>query len=114
MNEKFKLKPEARQFFSKDIAESIKPIEFWKERGIHINLLDAVDSVYIEYGIKYDKNSTRLATWQSNKGNPKAVFFFTVHVNEISAREYRKFSIPKMMDEMQKVVNTFVEKSLDF
>lgn len=106
----YKLKKEAKIFFKHDLHEKIKSIEFWNNEKIHENLLQEVDNVFVEYGIKTSECSSQLKGWNSNDGNPKAHFHFTVHVSNIDSERYDKVSIPEMMDEMQKVVNKYFDR----
>lgn len=110
---KYKLKKEARQFFKNDLHEKIYTLETWNKQGMPINILDEVDRVHIEYGIKTSEHGTDLKGWSSNDGNPKGHFHFTVNVSDIDNDKYEDISVPKLMDEMQKVINSFFKQYLD-
>ncbi len=107
---KYKLKKKARQFFDEKFHEKIFSLEFWQKETISINLLEEVENVYVDYGIKSSELGTSLKGWDSNNGNPKAQFHFTVNVNEISNKNYDRVKIPELMDEMQKVLNKFFKR----
>ena len=104
---KYKLKKEARQFFDEKFHEKIYPLDVWKKEVISIKLLDEVDNVYIDFGIKSSESGTSLQGWCSDNGNPKAHFHFTVNVTDISNSNYESVNIPHVMDEMQKMLNKY-------
>jgi hypothetical protein len=113
--EKFKLKVEARQFFSESYAKEIQEMKFWERLGIPKQLLDEVDNVYIEYGHKKqlskDAKAINLCGWSGTKN--EAEFLFTIKIKDISNFAYSKVDVPKLMDEMQKVVSKFFKPLLN-
>ncbi len=110
---KYRLKKDARQFFDEKFHDKISSLEFWEKEIISINLLDEVENVYVEYGIKSSENGTSLKGWGDGYGNPKAQFHFTVNVKDISCKKYDTVKIPELMDEMQKVLNRFFKRFTD-
>lgn len=113
MKRKYKLKKEARQFFDKKYHTVIHTGKYWEELNIHENLLDEVEKVYVDYGIRASPIASVISGWSSNEGEPTAEFHFTLKVNDISSKKYEQVSIPELMDEMQKVVNKFFNRYLD-
>ena len=108
MEKLFKLKKEARQFFSDNMAKKIAKIGFWENEKVHMNLLEQVENVYVDFGIKDSPNSSSLSGWSSNDGGtPTAEFRFTLKVADITNRQYRDVNIPDLMDAIQKVANKF-------
>lgn len=107
---KYKLKKEARQFFEEKLHKEIKPLKFWNEETISERLLDEVDKVYVDYGIKASESRTDLCGWSSNNGEPNAHFEFTVRVNDMPNDDYKNVKIADVMDEIQKVLNKHFKK----
>lgn len=104
---RYKLKKAARQFFDKKLHEEIKPLEFWNKKTISANLLDEVDKVYIDFGIKRSESTTDLKGWNNNNEDPNAHFHFTVYVNDMQYVDYKNIEIAEVMDEIQKVLNVY-------
>jgi hypothetical protein len=109
----YKLKKEARNFFDENLAKEVKPLKFWKNENIHINLLEEVDNVYVEYGIKRSETVTDLRGWESGDGNPKAHLNFTVYIRNLAEGSYNSIDITEMMDEIQKTLNRFCRPYLN-
>lgn len=103
--EKYKLKKEARQFFDDKYSEKIYPLKTWNSEGIHINLLDKVSRVFVDYGQKRNESSTDLKSWHGS--NKTAEIQFTLCVSEIDYSEYDDLDIPELMDNLQKTVDKF-------
>lgn len=112
MNTKFKLKKQARQFFDKELHSAIMSLDSWKKNEISIHLLDEVESIYVEYGIKSGENSKNMKGWSSNNGNPTAHINFTLHINDINLDEYDDIDISEVMDKIQSVLNTYFKNKL--
>ena len=102
---KYKLKKEARQFFDEKHHTNIYPIEVWKKEGIHINLLDEVDRVYIDYGIKFSESGTGLKGHSGEK--KEAHYEFTIRVLDMDYKEYENVKVAPLMDELQKVCDRY-------
>jgi len=106
METKFKLKKEARQFFNKDLHDDISVLEYWEKKGIHKNLLEEVPLVHITYGHHdYYNNqikSSSLSGWSKEHSD----FKFTIVLPELSNEDYHLVEIPRLMDEMQTVINS--------
>ena len=112
--QKYKLKVEARQFFNDSYAKEIKDKDSWKNLGIPIELLNEVNNVYIQYGHEENLSKstvTSLRSWDGHK--QKAEFRFTIKVQDIDNENYNNCNIPKLMDEMQEVVNNFFKPLLN-
>ena len=107
---KYKLKKEARQFFDEKYHTKIYPLSIWEKELISINLLDEVENVYVDYGVKTSPNSSNLSGWSSNDGNPKAHFEFTVNVLDIENRSYESVKVAEVIDEIQKVLNKYFKR----
>jgi predicted RNA-binding protein with TRAM domain len=102
---KYRLKKEARQFFKKDLSENVKPIEFWVSKNIHENLLEETEKVYVEYG-KWASDVSK--SLKSHDGNNKlAALEFTVFITDCPSDVYNDIPVPKVMDEIQKVLNRY-------
>ena len=107
----YRLKKEARQFFSERMAKQIAKLEYWEKQNVHMNLLEQVENVYVEYGIKDTPNSASLCGWSSNNGvTPSAEFRFTLKVNDIELNQYQTVNIPDLMDAIQEAANKFFTK----
>jgi hypothetical protein len=106
---KYKLKKEARQFFEDKYHQEIKEISFWKDLCIPIQLLDEVDIVYVDYGhesiLTSGTKTSSLKGW-SREGK-RAEFRFSLQVNDIEISDYEKVDIVELMDEIQKVTNSY-------
>lgn len=109
METKYKLKPEARQFFGDKYHTQIGDLKLWKSTGIPIELLDEVELVYVQLGHERD-NSSSLCGW-SLKG-PEAHFHFTIKVRDIDNTQYQEIDRAKLIDEIQKVTNRFFKNTL--
>lgn len=107
---RYKLKKEARQFFEENLHKEIKPLQFWLDERISERLLDEVDKVYINYGIKTSESAAQLCGWSSNNGEPNAHFHFTVIVDDMSLNDYKNIEIAEVMDEIQKVLNKYFKE----
>jgi hypothetical protein len=99
----YKLRKEARQFFNFDTM--IEPMTFWETKGVHINLLEEVSLISIEYG-KYD-STTLKSMKQHSSINNRAKFHFTINMTGLSSSDYDKLPIDLLMDEFQKVSDSF-------
>lgn len=112
--EKFKLKIEARQFFSDNYAKEIQEMKFWENIGISKELLKKVENIYIQYGhekkLSENAKSISLCGWDGSK--KESEFRFTIKIEDISHTNYNKCNIPELMDKMQKVVNQFFKPLL--
>jgi len=108
MEKLFRLKKEARQFFSDSMAKEIAKKNYWEENNVHNNLLEQVENIYVDYGIRTSENSKQLCGWSSNfGGTPSAEFRFTLKVVDIDNEQYRTVNIPDLMDAIQKTANKF-------
>lgn len=110
--ELYRLKKEARQFFNEYTAKQTKPMEYWNDEKIHSNLLEKVDKVFIELGVRDSGTSATISGWDSNDGSPIGKFHFTVYVTNMGHDVYQNISIPDMMDEMQMVLNRFIKTDI--
>ncbi len=108
MTQKYKLKVDARKFFSKEYARHIEPMTFWKSVEVPIQLLDEVDLVYVDYGhesvLESGTKYSSLSGWSGQEG---AQYKFTIKVQDMKNAEYEKVNIHELMDEFQKVANRF-------
>ena len=111
MAQKFKLKKEVRHLFDTKYSEQIEDLKFWEAANFRTELLDKVDRIYVDYGhenISKEKyTATDLRGWSSV--NNKAQFRFTINVLDMENRDYEKINMPEMMDEIQKMINNFIE-----
>jgi hypothetical protein len=111
---KYKLKIAARQFFDKKFHDKVEPLDYWHDRFINATLLDEVEKVFVELGHQVDDVRTDISGWRSNHNEPKALFYFTVNVMDITSREYDQINRAEVLDEIQAVLNRyFKESSLD-
>ena len=105
----YRLKPEAVQFFKKDLSTRICELDDWsKHYGVDLNALEKVEPAYLTYGHRTSDNSSTLGGWSSEKGSE---FCFTVHFPSIKNMEYDKFNKGKMtrdlMNKIQNQINYF-------
>lgn len=107
MTQKYKLKVNARQFFSKEYARHIEPMTFWKSVEVPIQLLDEVDLVYVDYGHESVLDSGTKYNSLSGWRKEEADFKFTIKVQEMTSKEYNEVNIHELMDEFQKIANKF-------
>jgi len=105
---KFRLKKEARQFFAESQRNQIQEIEYWKREAIHENLLEEVECVYVERGIKTN-GRTDISGWNSGEGCPESRFYFTVNILDSSHPEYQQIDTIELLDTIQSAVNSFVK-----
>ena len=110
MSKKFRLKPEAHQFFKSDLAVKILDLYDWEKHNVSDNALEEVEEVYLTFGHQRgDSNLTSLSGWDE-KG---ARFHFTIHFPSITHSEYDKFSkgnlVRKLMDIIQRDCDRFFE-----
>lgn len=108
MEQKFKLKKEARQFFDEYLHRRTQSLESWAEANIPIQLLDKTDLCYVYFG--YDEETedrihTILTQWEND--GKKADFRFTLRIEDMESADYHKVKISEVMDEIQKVVNEY-------
>jgi hypothetical protein len=108
MTPKFRLKPEARQFFDKKYHYSIHNLSSWKKMTIPEQLLSRVENVYIDYGLQTGEKGFTLSGYDSKK--KEAYFEFTVRVLDTSSADYRAIDVAKLMDELQKTTNKFFKQ----
>ncbi len=111
---KFKLKVDARKFFDEKYHEKIMAQQDWEHNCIPLQLLDEVERVYIDYGhdrLNSDKKcaSSNLCGWESKQKDSEGQshYQFTLKIQDISNKEYQKVNVPILMDELQKVANTY-------
>lgn len=105
MIEKYKLKADARKFFDEKHHANINELKTWNAMGIPIQVLDEVESVYIDYGQENTYKSSSLRGWSAE--GKIAKFRFTIIVNDIDMVDYEKTNMPELMDELQKIANKF-------
>jgi len=105
---KYRLKKEARQFFAESERNNIQDMEYWKRETIHENLLEEVDCVYVEAGIKVGGRKD-ISGWKSGDGSPESRFDFTVNILDSSNEEYKKINTLELLDTIQSAVNSFVK-----
>lgn len=109
MDQKFKLKTEARQFFDEKFSKEIEPARWWESHRIHLNALEAMPEVYVSYGHKSSK-STDLCGWSSlDHPDAGSHFLFTIHFPSHSIEEYRRREnrIKDLLDQIQMLANDF-------
>ena len=107
METKYKLKVDARKFFTKEYSRHIEPIRFWESVNIHINLLDEVDTVYVDYGHESVLESGTKTSSLSGWNKDFADFRFAIKFPEMKHDQYEKVKIHELMDEFQKVANRY-------
>jgi hypothetical protein len=105
MEQLYRLKKEARQFFGEQEKGAAKPLDWWQGQCISRVLLDEVEMVYVQYGQVVDALRTSLCGHEGPK--QKAHFHFTVYIEGMSDKEYDKVDVIAVMDEVQKVLNRF-------
>ena len=109
--QQYKLKIDARKFFSDDYAKTIESSDYWKKKLIPIELLDEVPRVYIDYGHESTLSSGNKAThscgWRA--AGKKAEFHFTVKVSDMEYVDYDNINIGELMDKIQETMNEFID-----
>ena len=101
--EKYKLKVDARRFFNDKYYKLNEPLEYWDKLKIPIQLLDEVDLVYVDYGIKTNESSQTLCGYKLEYSH----FNFKLVLDNITYKKYNSVEIHKLMDEIQKVTNKY-------
>lgn len=105
---KYKLKEEAKQFFSKELQNSKYSLGTWKDQNIHPNLLEEVTEPYtiLEYGYtKYDSDIKDVAEFRSQSKISR--HYFTV-VTENADNKLHD-TITKNKEELTKLLNETVQ-----
>ena len=100
---KFRLKKEARQFFTDNLSKEVKDLPYWERQGIHENLLEPVEKVFVSYGIKKNECLTGCSGWSCDISH----FDFTIYVQDIGYIEHDKIKVCELMDKIQKVINSY-------
>lgn len=102
----YRLNPDVRKFFKQDWATNTLPMSAWRERGVSKEILDEMSSVFITYGIKDNKdgNTAMLSSWSRERG---AEIHFTLHLPNLSNREYDTVDRAKLMDLLQAEADKF-------
>lgn len=108
MEQKFKLKKEARAFFKEYLGRRIQTLESWNKDNIPIQLIEKTDLCYVYFG--HDEKTedgvhTMLNKWESD--GKCADFRFTLRIDDIEYKEYNSVEIAEVMDEIQVVLNKY-------
>lgn len=109
---KYRLTKEAVPFFKEELATKIGDYEFWKVYNVDEKALEEVEPVTIEYGQITSKTSSRLGSWDAEKGQE---LFFTLRFPSMKFYEHNKFAkgrvVRELMNRLQAEANSFM---LDF
>lgn len=114
MSKKFRLKPEAHQFFKSDLATKILDLYDWKQNNVSDNALEEVKEVYLKFGHERHEGSfTSLSGWDE-KGTR---FHFTICFPSTTHSEHDKFSkgnvVRKLMDILQSDCDRFFQEFIN-
>ncbi len=109
MEQKYRLKKEARQFFKKELHTETDTLDWWEKNNIHINLLEQCEKAFIEYGHKKEeKDITFLSAHDT--GTRIGHFKFTVNVLDLTLEEYANINIAELMERLQETSNNFFKQ----
>lgn len=106
---KFRLKPEAVQFFQEKHSTAIYSFDTWEKIGVDVNALEEIEDAYLTFGHK-DKNNmgSSLCGWDGDNGSH---FHFTIHFPSTKFQEHDRFAngrvVRDFMNEIQRKVNNF-------
>ncbi len=107
---KYRLKPEAVQFFQEKYATAIYTYDTWEKLGIDIIALEEVQDCYLVFGHESKKEnytSSSLGGWDE-KGSR---FNFTIHFPGVKFMEHDKFSkgkpVRELMNKIQRNIDNF-------
>lgn len=110
MEKKYKIKPVARKFIKESLRSDVKTLWNWRANDVPEYLLDPVDRIYIEHGIKMpNRNATNLCGY--DHANRTGHFEFTVRFSEMDYEEYNTRSkyLPELMDKIQHTINVYFD-----
>lgn len=109
---KYRLKKEARQFFDEKYHTEAQEVKWWKSNEIPIQLLEEVERVYVVYGHEKPLLGSGTRSWSLNgwSGEAKeAEIRFAIKIADIDHSDYESLEIEKIMDEIQKVLNSHLQ-----
>jgi hypothetical protein len=112
MEQKWRLKKEARQFFEKRgfVNNRLSLCHWMEHHKIPEELLEMVENCHVTFGhdsvSEYGTRSSSLSGWKSD--GKTAHFQFTVWVGEIEQSDYRDIDINDLLDEIQKTLNRYL------
>ncbi len=106
---KYKLKPEARKFFNKDLSTQVKDLSWWNKNVIPEELLNEVGKVHVEYGHRKSEIGISLSGWKGEE--QEGEFLFTVKVSDMSNKDYTAVNISVVMDEIQNVLDKYFKNN---
>jgi len=111
---KYRLKPEAVQFFDKKYSRDVKSLHYWEDLKISLNALEECEKIYLTYGIKNNESMTDVCGWGNDK--QKSEFCFTINVLDTSYSDYKILSneliMRDLMNKVQATINNFVHDKL--
>ena len=102
----YRLKKEARQFFD-NMKTDVKPLQTWESLGVHKNLLEEVERVYVTYGKKVSEFSRDLKSYDYTP--KKAVIHFDLHIDCCEEEDYRNFDEVALIDAITKTIKSHVK-----
>jgi hypothetical protein len=105
---KYRLKPEAVQFFKEKYATAIYTYDTWESVGVDMIALEEVQDAYLTFGHKTSEISSSLSGWDANKGSH---FLFTIHFPSTKFMEHDKFCngkiVRELMNKIQRNIDNF-------
>ena len=106
---KYKLKEEAKQFFSEGLHDHIGEVFHWQDfYGIPVALLDEIKKLEVRVVIGHD-GSFDAKISQINLQKMEAEFYFTVKVSNIGLVKAENIRTDKLQSVLQNVANKFFE-----
>lgn len=102
----YRLKKEARQFFE-SMKRLVKPLSTWEEHGVHINLLEKVEKVYVTYGKKTSAYSADLKEY--THATKEAIIYFDLHIADCEHEDYKNFDETALIDAITETIKNHVK-----
>ncbi len=109
---KYRLKPEAVQFFNEKHATTIRDWDYWNKIGVDDNALEEIESPYLEYGHESLRNTDEISSSSTCGWDQKGTrFYFTIKFPSVKYYEHDKFSngktVRELMNKVQNQINYF-------
>ena len=107
----YRLKKEAVQFFSQDLATRISDFDFWKKLRVDEKALEEVEPLMVTYGHEKSETHTSLSGWTPDDGQ---YYNFTIYFPSMKFNEADKFGkgrfTRELMDKIQTELNKFYQE----
>lgn len=115
MENQFKLKKKAKEFFDKKFHTKLMSLGSWEENGVSMLALEEVRKIYTTHGHKTSSCSTLLCSHDFDR---TAMLYLTVNVACASEEEYEilkdENNVSELMEKLDSFISDFVAERLIF